>query len=64
MITLTVIAFIAAIFGWVKRYNESLKGTYKFNPLEEWPTTFSLALVVDTVYCIIALIFLIIKYLP
>lgn len=64
MITLTVIAFIGAVFGWVKRYNESLKGTYEFNPFDEHPTAFSLALVFSTAYCIIAIIYLIIKYLP
>lgn len=62
MITLTIIIFISTILGWIKRYNNSIKGKYKFSPFEQDPTFSSALLVAFTAYSISTLIFLLIKY--
>lgn len=64
MITLSTIVLIATIFGWIKRYNESVKGTYKLDPFEHDVTVPALMLVLGSIFSLIALIFLSIKYLP
>lgn len=64
MITLSTIVLIATIYGWIKRYNESVKGTYKLNPFEHDVTIPALMLVIGSILSLFIITFLSIKYLP
>jgi len=68
MITLFSIILIGAIFGWIKRYNGSIEGTYPLNPIKGDPTFWSMALLMSTLIVGLVVFFTIIVsiilYLP